>query len=100
MVSYPIHISRDAYRGRDPRKRQKAADHNRDVAKLERKINDMLREQKEPIKVYSWAATASETGMSYEFVQRVGYSIDGGSNGFTATAPSGVSDLTTAVKNL
>ena len=99
MVSYPIHIRRDIYRGRDPRKRQKAADHNRDVAELERKINDMLRDQKEPIKVYSWAAIASETGMSYEFIREVGYSIDCGSNGFTATAPGGVSDLGAALTN-
>ena len=53
MVSYPIRIRRDTYRGRDQRKLQKAADHNRDVAELERKINDMLREQEEPMKVYS-----------------------------------------------
>jgi len=45
MGSYPIHIRRDAYRGRDQRKRQKAMDRNRDVAELERKINEMLREQ-------------------------------------------------------
>ena len=100
MVSYPIRIRRDTYRGRDQRKLQKAADHNRDVAELERKINDMLREQEEPMKVYSWATIASETGMSYEFVQKVGYSIDCGSNGFTATAPGGVSDLDAALKNL
>ena len=100
MVSYPIHISRDNYRGQDPRKRQKAADHNRDVAELERKINDMLREQKEPIKVYSWLAIASETGFAYSFVQKVGYSIDCGSNGFTATAPGEITDLDAAMKVL
>jgi hypothetical protein len=87
MVSYPIHIARDTYRGRDQRKRQKAAIYNRDVAELERKINDMLREQKERIKVYSWASIAIDSGFSYAFVQKVGYSIDCGSNGFTATAP-------------
>lgn len=88
MVSYPIHIARDSYLGRDPRKRQKASDHNRDVAELERKINDMLKKQTEPVKVYSWASIAADTGMSYEFVKKVGYSIDCGSNGFTATAPA------------
>jgi len=100
MVSYPIRIARDTYRGRDPRKQQKAANHNREVAELERKINDMLREQKEPIKVYSWASIASATGLSYDFVQKVGYSIDCGSNGFTATAPGGVTDLDAAIKCL
>jgi uncharacterized protein (DUF2344 family) len=88
MVSYPIHIARDSYRGNDARKKQKAADHNRDVAELQRKINEMLKEQTEPVKVYDWMTIARDTGFSYEFVKKVGYSIDGGSNGFTATAVS------------
>jgi len=50
--------------------------------------------------MYSRATIASETGMSYAFIQKVGYSIDCGSNGFTATAPGGVSDLTAALKDL
>lgn len=87
MVSYPIRIARDMYRGRDARKKQKAADHNRDVTELERKINEMLRTQTEPVKVYSWADIAQATGMSYDFIKSVGYSIDCGSNGFTATPP-------------
>lgn len=61
-------------------------DHNRNVAELERKINDMLREKTEPIKVYLWASVAAATGHSREFVKKVGYSIDGGSGGFTAKA--------------
>lgn len=85
MASYPIHIARDSYRGSDARKRQKAAEHNRDVAELEREINKMLRLQPEPVKVYDWATIARDTGFSYDFVKKVGYSIDGGSNGFTAT---------------
>jgi hypothetical protein len=96
----PHPYSSRSYRGRDPRKRKKAADHNRDVAELERKINDMLRDQKEPIKVYTWATIASHTGMSYDFIQKVGYSIDGGSNGFTATVPGGISDFAAAVKSI
>jgi hypothetical protein len=100
MVSYPIHITRDAYRSRDPGKLQKAAHPNRDVAELERKINDILREQKESIEVYSWASIARDTGFSYSSVQKVGYSIDCGSNSFTATAPGGITDLTAAVKTI
>lgn len=100
MVSYPIHIARDNYRGRDPRKRQKAATHNQQVSDLERKINDMLREQKEPIKAYLWGSIASETGHSYEFVQKVGYSIECGNGGFTATAPGGITNFDAAVKSL
>ncbi|MBZ2207138.1 hypothetical protein [Massilia soli] len=100
MVSYPIHIRRDTYRGRDPHKQQKALDHNRNVAELERKINEMLQAQTEPIKVYMWAEIARATGFSYDFVAEVGYTIDGGSGGFTATAPGGITDLTAAVKNL
>jgi len=88
MVSYPIHIARDTYRGSDSYKRQKAAAHNRDVAELERKINEILREQTEPVKAYDWNTIANDTGFPYEFVKEVGFSIDGGSNGFTASAVS------------
>ncbi len=100
MVSYPIHIRRDGYRGRDPRKRQKTIDHNRKVAELEGKINEMLQAQTKPVQVYMWAEISRATGFSYDFVAEVGYTIDGGSGGFTATAPGGITDLTAALQNL
>lgn len=100
MVSYAIHIRRDTYRGRDARKQQRAREHNQKVAELERKINEMLEAQVEPVKVYMWAEIARATGFSYDFVAKVGYSIDGGSGGFTATAPGGVTDLNAAVRSL
>jgi hypothetical protein len=97
MVSYPIRIRRDTYRGRDRRKQQKALDHNRKVAELEQKINEMLQAQTQPIKVYLWAEIARATGFSYDFVADVGYTIDGGSGGFTACAPGGITDLAAAI---
>ncbi|CAJ0774967.1 hypothetical protein R8510_04040 [Ralstonia chuxiongensis] len=44
----------------------------------------MLLRQEEPIRSYDFAEIARDSGFSLEFVSDVGYSIDGGSNGFTA----------------
>lgn len=84
MVTYPIHVTRNYYRGTDPRKRSKVLAENRDADQLEQHINSMLRAQTEPIKVYMWGEIARDSGLSYEVVARLGYSIDGGSGGFTA----------------
>lgn len=72
------------YGGRDPRKRAKAGDENRIAADLENKINAMLLEQKEPIKEYLYFDIARATGYDLKLVERLGFSIDGGHNGFTA----------------
>ena len=87
MVTYPIRIVREHYRGKIPSKRLQVAEHNRMVDELERKINDMLRAQTAPTQTYTWASLAHETGIPVEFIRKVGGSIDGGHNGFTATAP-------------
>lgn len=44
----------------------------------------MLLEQKEPVRVYLYPEIAEKTGIDLETVKRLGYSIDAGSNGFTA----------------
>lgn len=84
MVTHPISVRRNNYRGSDARKRAKTHAENRDANQLEQHINTMLLNQKEPIKVYLWGEIARDTGMSYDTVARLGYSIDGGSGGFTA----------------
>jgi hypothetical protein len=84
MVTYPIQVSGDAYRGSDSKKRTKAQDTNRLASRLQTHINEKLKEQVEPIRVYSYHEIAAETGIEYEIVRRLGYSIDGGSSGFTA----------------
>ena len=84
MVTFPIHVSGDAYRGSDSKKRIKAQATNRLASQLQAHINEKLKEQVEPIRVYSYHEIAAETGIDYEIVRRLGYSIDGGSGGFTA----------------
>jgi hypothetical protein len=84
MVTYPIQVSGDAYRGSDSKKRTKAQVTNRLASQLQAHINEKLTDQIEPIRVYSYHEIAEETGIDYEIVRRLGYSIDGGSGGFTA----------------
>lgn len=84
MVTYPIHVHGSTYRGRDARKRQKAAEANRIAADLTRIINEMLLKQQEPIRAYDWMEISDASGYSLEVVREFGYSIDCGSNGFTA----------------
>lgn len=84
MVTHPIHIPRKNYRGRDQKKLRKMIEQSQIAGDLERKINDLLLQQKEPIKTYLWMEISRLTGYFYETVKELGYGIDGGSNGFTA----------------
>lgn len=84
MVTYPIRIVRDGYRGSDSKKRAKAQQRNELASRLEAHINEKLRNQSEPIHVYSYHEIASETGIDLETVRSLGYSVDAGSGGFTA----------------
>lgn len=88
MVSYPIRVKGDAYRGADPKKKAKAAEINRIAAALERAINDILEAQREPIKTYSYFEIAQRAGFSVKVVEKLCFSIDSGGNGFTAIRKS------------
>lgn len=85
MVTYPVHVARNGYRGADPRKRAKAQQENRDASILEATANRLIQAQTRGIKSYLWAEISRESGLDYDTVKRLGFSIDGGSNGFTAT---------------
>ena len=84
MVTYPVHVRRNGYRGSDASKRAKANSENRDASVLEDYANKLLLAQTRPIQVYFWMELAQGTGLPYETVARLGASIDGGSGGFTA----------------
>ncbi|VVE54309.1 hypothetical protein [Pandoraea anhela] len=84
MKTYPIRVARSSYRGADPKKREKAADYNRDAALLESRTNELLLKQKEPVRSYLWMELSIAAGLSYDRVAELGYSIDCGSGGFTA----------------
>lgn len=87
MVTYPINVRRENYRGANQRLRTKALTHNRDAAQLEQYVNELLRNQEEPIKVYLWHEISHGSGLSHDVVASLGYSIDCGSSGFTAIKP-------------
>lgn len=84
MVTYPISVRRDGYRGNDARKRRKAADFNEIASAIESHVNGLLYEQQEPVCSYSYHEVARALGYDVETVRDVGFSIDGGHNGFTA----------------
>lgn len=84
MVTYPIHVRRDGYRGKDPRKRLRADTTNRIASELEKHINKLLKEQQEPITSYDYHTIARATGHDAETVRTLCFSIDCGHNGFTA----------------
>jgi hypothetical protein len=84
MVTHPIRIARNSYRGRDLRKQRKAAEDNQIATDLEMKINAMLLKQERPVQSYFCSEIARITRYDYDTVARLGYSIDGGNGGFTA----------------
>lgn len=84
MVTYPISISRDGYRGANSNRKVKAQEFNLKASRLETIINQMLLEQADPFHVYTWGEIASKSGIPTETVREICYSIDCGSNGFTA----------------
>lgn len=87
MVTYPVYVRRNSYRGADPRKKAKAQQENLDASILEATANRLIQAQTRGIKSYLWAEISRESGLAYDTVKRLGFSIDGGSNGFTATRP-------------
>lgn len=87
MVTFPISVGRDGYRGNDARKRAKATQQNLNAAILEQAANDLLRNQVEPTRSYHWHELCEATGLSLETVRRLGFSIDCGHNGYTAIKP-------------
>lgn len=87
MVDYPISVRRQNYHGANQKLRAKAAAHNRDASQLEKHVNALLLKQVEPIRVYLWHEIAPGVGLPYDVVAELGYSIDAGSNGFTAIKP-------------
>jgi hypothetical protein len=84
MVTYPIYVNRATYRGADKRKRQQAADYSSDASLLEDFCNALLEKQTAAIQTYDWWDISRGCGLSLDRVAELGYSIAGGSNGFTA----------------
>ncbi len=88
MVEYPIHISRQRYKGSNPRRREKVNESNRIAAQLEQHINERLKAQQSSIQVYMYHEISADTGVPLDVVSDLCFSIDCGSHGFTAIRPS------------
>lgn len=84
MVTHPISISRNGYRGANRTKQLKAYKENQLASQLETFINDLLLKQEALIQVYSYHRIVADSGIPFEIVRRLGFSIDCGHNGFTA----------------
>lgn len=84
MITYPISVKRNSYRGSDVRKKARAASENQIATQLERHINAQLLSQTEPIKTYLYSIIAAETGFSEEIIRNLCLSVECGHNGFTA----------------
>jgi hypothetical protein len=84
MVTYPVHLRRDSYKGSNERKKEKALAYNAAVSKIEDHVNDLLKNQTAPIRSYFYFDISIASGFSLELVEKVCYSIDCGSYGFTA----------------
>ncbi|MDO8770463.1 MAG: hypothetical protein Q7K57_17520 [Burkholderiaceae bacterium] len=87
MVTHPIHVTRDGYRGSNPSKRAKANEINRIASELEQYINGLLAVQEQPIQMYIYHQIAQATNIPLAIVRKLCMAIDGGSNGFTAIKP-------------
>lgn len=84
MITYPISIARNNYRGSNPLKGQRIADEFRIANELERAINNVLLAQSEPIRRYTYYEISQLTGYDADIVRNLCFSIDGGHGGFTA----------------
>ncbi|MCK9685724.1 hypothetical protein [Scleromatobacter humisilvae] len=83
MPTYPVHVPRKSYKGSDARKRQSVATRNELASRLERYINAQEAAQTEPHQVLSYGSIAMETGISFDLVSDILYSVDCGSGGLT-----------------
>jgi hypothetical protein len=84
MVSYPISVRRNHYRGSNANKKAKAQQENHVASILEVHINNQLRAQASPVQDHQYHTIARETDIDERVVRDLCFSIDCGHNGFTA----------------
>ena len=84
MKAYPVRIAPDSYRGRDERKVAKRSEYNRVAARVEKHINDKLRDAPDnSIHQFLSAYIAINLREDSDLVHRIVFSIDCGHNGAT-----------------
>lgn len=87
MTTYPLHTHRDGYRGNNASRREKARRFNEISAAIERHINQLVREQVEPVCSYMYGEIAADLNLSVDDVREACCVINGGYHGFTARRP-------------
>ena len=83
MVTYPVRVPRDSYRGRNPQKRQKCSERNRIAQELEKYLNNAIAKDDSHIQQYCYGNIAIDTGLSVEMVREILFGVDCGHIGLT-----------------
>ena len=85
MPTHPIRVPRSTYSGTDASKLRKRQTFNELAARLEQYINAAFEERGEESYIFTYAAIASELGLTTKQVREVLIAIDGGYNGLSVT---------------
>ena len=83
MVTYPIRVPRDGYRGNNTKKRQKSAEKNRIAKELEDYLNRAIEKDDANMQKYIYGFIAADTGYSEETVRNILFGVYCGHNGLT-----------------
>ncbi|MGY8829216.1 MAG: hypothetical protein ACKVIS_06645 [Pseudomonadales bacterium] len=86
-VQFYVQVGAITHRGSNAKKQAKAAETNRYASRIEQAANRLIQAQQEAIRSYHWMEISEESDVPYEIVRDLGFSIDCGSNGFTAIRP-------------
>jgi hypothetical protein len=88
MVSFPISVPRDGYRGNDRRRRQKQQQYNEVAKECEEYLNRTIAANPAETQVYYYAYIAGDLNLSVEDVRDVLFAVDCGHNGLTVSKGS------------
>lgn len=83
MVTYPIRVPRDHYKGRNPRRLQKRSENNRIAQELENYLNRAIEKDDANMQKFIYGFIAVDTGYSEETVRNILFGVDCGHNGLT-----------------
>lgn len=83
MVSFPISVSRDGYRGSDPRRRRKQKRHSEVAKDCEECLKRKIAENPSETQVYHYSSIAHDLNLFVEDVRNVLFAVDCGHNGLT-----------------
>ena len=87
MAVHPIKVPRDAYAGRDARRRAKAQARNAAAEQCERFINADFPTRGARVHIYTYGLLAIELRLTTDEVRNALYDL-GGHNGITINAPN------------